>query len=316
MSCLSCWQPAPDDVHYHDRCLVRLLGRPRPPAIPFGLRHLPELGLRLVGRSSLAGVQQKLLVEVRDDRLDVDPAGRLILKPQSDDAGFVAVPENEGVTLALARLVEIRTVDSGLFRLADGTWALLVRRFDRGGDGQRLRFEDFCQLSRRPPKAKYDGSAERCAKIVLTWSAAPRLDLVVLFRRFLFAWWVGDDDLHLKNLGLLENAPYGRFSLAPAYDLVSSRVFPRLENGLAMPVGGKAKNLSVKNWRDFASYCQIPDRLTTKILAAFAAAEAPALDLISRSLLPAAFKEVYSDLIVARTDALTGRAARALRSHS
>ncbi len=314
MTCHICWQPM-NGGRYHGRCLKKLLGTTRVPEVDFGLADFVSLGLKLVGRASLAGVQQKVLVNVAGGRLEVTPTGTFILKPQSDDTAYPAVPENEAATLALARLVGIETATTGLFPLADGTWALLVRRFDRPGASQRLRFEDFCQLSRLPPKAKYEGSAERCAKVLRAFSASPPFDLVRLFRRWLFAWWVGDDDLHLKNLGLLENAPYGKLTLAPAYDMVSSRFYPNLDRGLAMPVGGKKTNLSLRDWREFAEYCELKAPLAEKIIAQVVAAERPALELIGRSLLPAQFKEVYMDLIRHRTDVLTGRVATARREH-
>jgi len=94
---------------------------------------------------------------------------------------------------------------SALVELSDGTLALVVRRFDRIHDGGKLAMEDFCQLAELPPSGKYDGSAERRGKLVARFASEPLLDLLRLYRQFVFTWWVGNGDLHLKNLALLRD---------------------------------------------------------------------------------------------------------------
>ena len=63
--------------------------------------------------------------------------------------------------------------------------------------------EDFCQLAELPPGAKYDASAEQCGRLVKRYASEPLVELLRLYRQLLFAWWVGNGDLHLKNLALL-----------------------------------------------------------------------------------------------------------------
>ena len=76
------------------------------------------------GKMSIQGVQPKLSV-----RLDakagvfviVDQGGRFVLKPQH--ATYPNLPENEGLTMHLAKLCGIEAPVSGIVRSADGTWS-------------------------------------------------------------------------------------------------------------------------------------------------------------------------------------------------
>ena len=76
-------------------------------------------------------------------------------------------------------------------------------RIDGKDDGSKVYQEDFCQLSELPPSAKYDGSGEGCAKIINRFASEPSIDLLRLFEQLVFSWWVGNGDLHLKNLSLM-----------------------------------------------------------------------------------------------------------------
>src|SRR5262249_40106734 len=130
--------------------------------------------------------------------------------------------------------------------------ALLVERFDirRGRKDKRMiALEDFCSLLDLPTSAKYDGTIERTARALRPLSTAPDADLATLLKRALFAWLVADGDMHLKNLALLKIAEPGdeRFRsvrMAPLYDAVTTRVFPRLSHDrMALKLNGKDDNL-------------------------------------------------------------------------
>ena len=68
-------------------------------------------------------------------------------------------------------------------------------------------------------------------------------------KRALFAWLIADGDMHLKNKALLKTAgPRGRqyhsVRMAPLYDAVTTRVFPKLKHDrLALKLNGKDDNL-------------------------------------------------------------------------
>ena len=88
-----------------------------------------------------------------------------------------------------------------------------------------LAMEDFCQLDGRLTEDKYRGSYERCAKIILAYSAQKGLDKTELFIRVVFSFVVGNSDMHLKNFSLIETAEAsGEYILSAAYDMLSTNV--------------------------------------------------------------------------------------------
>ena len=110
------------------------------------------------------------------------------------------------------------------------------------------------------------------------------------------------NDLHLKNFSLLTE-PDGLRRLAPAYDLVCTRlVLPH--DSLALPVGGKEKNLTRRTWLDLAAYCKLPEKAARRILDEQVRALEPSLTLIDRSFLPDRLKEQYAAVVQASTSIL------------
>ena len=66
---------------------------------------------------------------------------------------------------------------------------------------------------------------ERCAKIILAYSAQKGLDKTELFIRVVFSFVVGNSDMHLKNFSLIETAEAsGEYILSAAYDMLSTNV--------------------------------------------------------------------------------------------
>jgi serine/threonine-protein kinase HipA len=250
----------------------------------------------MVGRTTLSGVQRKISVNLSADRQTLQVAlgpGRFILKPQAST--FPELPENELVTLRVAEMAGINIPPCGLLALADGSMAYVARRFDRLESGQKLRQEDFCQLAEYPPKRKYDGSAELCARLVRQYATEPAIESLKLFRQMFFCWWTGNGDAHLKNFSLLIGVD-GIVQLSPAYDLLCTRlVLP--DDHLALPVGGKQDGLRRAHWEEFGKYCGLPDRSIARELARIAAVLDGAIDLVSRSPLSASFRTRYVDLL-------------------
>lgn len=295
--CLACGEAT--DKPYHGRCLVELFGTPEVPAVDAELARLHTLALAMVGRVSVSGVQRKLSVRLTADRATLQIAlgdGHYSLKPQAST--FPNLPENEWVTQRLAALAGLTVPQCALLKLHDGTWAYVVRRFDRRDDGSKRAMEDFCQLSGLPPSGKYDGSAERCGKLVGRHTSEPLIDLRLLYRQFAFSWWVGNGDLHLKNLALIRDDD-GRIRLSPAYDLLNTRlVLP--DDVLAMPVSGKKDNLQIGAWRKLADSFGLGAKAAQRVHDELVATLPAALQLVARSPLPEAMREAYCALLQER----------------
>jgi serine/threonine-protein kinase HipA len=209
------------------------------------------------------------------------------------------LPENEHLTSRLAQLADVDVAPYGIVTLKDGTLAYIARRFDRLPDGGKLRQEDFCQLAEKSPKEKYDGSAELCVRLLRKYASEPLIEILKLYRFFVYAWWTGNGDMHLKNISLLADTN-GIMRLTPAYDLLCTRlVIPN--DTLALTVVGKKDNLDRVDWLAFASYCQLPEKTAVRVLETQSAILEPATELIDRSFLPVDQKQIYKLLIADRT---------------
>jgi serine/threonine-protein kinase HipA len=203
----------------------------------------------------LSGVQIKA-------PMTLDPDGRLspstgtpfthILKP-AGTSGFDALPLVEWIGLALAREAGFAVPATALITMPDGMPpALLVERFDiRAGadDHSLLAMEDLCSVLDLSPDAKYDGTIERVARALRGLSTSPDEDLLILMKRVVFAWLIADGDMHLKNMAVLKvaepgNPAFRSVRLAPVYDTLTTRVFPRLEHDrMALKLNGKDERL-------------------------------------------------------------------------
>jgi serine/threonine-protein kinase HipA len=302
MNCLICLRPS-DPSSYHARCLRRLFGAGAVPDLDLDLAHLHTVALAMVGRTTLSGIQRKISMDLAVERGAlrlVLGAGHFILKPQAQT--FPDIPQNELLTMRLAERVGIDVPACGLVRLRDDSLAYIVRRFDRGHDGRKLRQEDFCQLAERSPKDKYEGSAELCVRLLRRYASEPLVDVLRLYRLMAFSWWSGNGDMHMKNFSLLTGED-GLHRLSPAYDLVCTRLaIPN--DQLALPVGGKRDRLTRQDWLEFARYGGIPERSAQRVLTTMVSTLDECLEMIDRSLLGPPFRKAYGDLLRERARVL------------
>jgi serine/threonine-protein kinase HipA len=172
--------------------------------------------------------------------------------------------------MTLGQAAGLETPAIALIGMPDGMPpALIVERFDirsSADDHRRIALEDICSVLDLPPEAKYDSTIERIARAVRPLSTAPEEDLTVILRRALFAWLIADGDMHLKNLALLKIAAPGADSfesvrMAPLYDAVTTRVFPRLEHDrMALKLDGKDDRLRRADFLRLAATAGIPAR--------------------------------------------------------
>ena len=203
----------------------------------------------------LSGVQIKApMTLAADGRLSpsIGTPFTHILKP-AGTSGFEALPLVEWIGLALARAVGFTVPATALIAMPDDMPpALLVERFDirEGADDHRLlAMEDLCSVLDLSPEAKYDGTIERVARALRGLSTSPDEDLLILMKRVVFAWLIADGDMHLKNMAVLKIAAPGDSAfrsvrLAPVYDTLTTRVFPRLEHDrMALKLNGKDERL-------------------------------------------------------------------------
>ena len=209
---------------------------------------------RYAAHSGVSGAMPKVLVETgpgagAGDRDGREPrhtiqARAYILKFDTEELPGLSL--NEFFCLEAAREAGNDTARARLN--ADGRM-LAVRRFDGADPGSgtgadwRLGFEDLASLNARTARDKYSGSMERdLFRRVGEFSGDRRREnLEALFRLCVTNIAIRNGDAHLKNFALLfEDADRGPFTLAPAYDLVTTTAWIKADM-MALTLGGSKR---------------------------------------------------------------------------
>ena len=208
------------------------------------------------GKISIQGVQPKISVrlDVRNSCFRiVDTGGRYIIKPPHVD--YPEFPENEDLCMRLAAAVGITVPLHALIYSKDKSLTYIIKRFDRTGNKGKLATEDFAQLSGLDRDTKYNSSLEKVA-VLLSYCSFPKIESVRLFRRCLFNYIIGNEDMHLKNYSLITEGD--KTHLAPAYDFLSTttalaqmgKSLDEIEES-ALPIAGKKRKLTRTLWIDY-----------------------------------------------------------------
>jgi serine/threonine-protein kinase HipA len=306
LNCLGCYEALPvppPPGEYHPKCSRRLFGLSGPPRIEFGIGELDELAKSALSRHlGVTGVQPKITLAVRTrsperiSRLTIMGLwGSYILKPPT--SRFPDMPVVEDLTMHMARAAGIETASHGLIRLASGELAYITRRFDRGRKGEKTAVEDFCQLSGLLTEQKYKTSMEKAGKLIADFSGRPGLDVLKFFDIALFSFLTGNADMHLKNFSLLRQ-PDGDYMLAPAYDLLATRLMPVEDpEEMALTVNGRKNRLTRADFEALGRALKINDKALQNSFMRIENALPAVRALIDRSFLPAALRARYESLL-------------------
>ncbi len=195
-------------------------------------------------KMSIQGVQPKLsaILNIQHSKLEiVDINGKYIIKPQHHI--YPQLPENEDLTMKMASICGINTPIHGMIYSKDGTLSYFIKRFDRLGKNSKLPLEDFAQLAEEKRETKYEYSVEKLIKLIDNNCTFPQMEKIKFFKRFLFNFLVGNEDMHLKNYSLITQND--KIELSPAYDFLnSSIVLGKDVAESALTLKGKKKNLT------------------------------------------------------------------------
>ena len=272
------------------------------------LKDLPynsdELRWEAAGRAhklSIQGVQPKLSarLNVKEQTFElVDEKGRFILKPQN--SSYPALPENEDLTMKLARQSGLEVPDHGLIYDRDGVVTYWIRRFDRRGRGDRVPVEDFAQLLGRTRETKYESSLEEVASAIREHCSFPLAEYAKLFRLVVFNFLSGNEDQHLKNFSIIED---GVCRLSPCYDLLNSTIATKSLEETALPLRGKNRNINREDVLDYfgRQVLQLQPALMESILRELASSLVRWPAWIERSFLWPRFKREYEELTRSRS---------------
>ena len=251
---------------------------------------------------SIQGVQPKLSAKL-NLKLGifelVDLRGEFILKPQNPM--FRQLPENEDLSLKMAKKCGIEVPIHGLIFSKDKKLTYFIKRFDRRGRNKKIAVEDFSQLSGETRETKYNSSMEKVVNIIDKYCTFPAIEKIKLFRRTLFNFLIGNEDMHLKNFSLISRND--KIELAPAYDFLNTTIaLNSPQEEIALPLGGEKSNL---NRRLFIEYfgnerLHLNKKTINNVLISIQEAIPSWYELIKDSFLSTDLKSKYNDLLEER----------------
>lgn len=270
---------------------------------------------------SISGAQEKLSALVSDGTIRLIKEGEQgthILKPSPREHFQYRkqIPANEHLTMQIASQVYgIKTAANGLALSKDGQFIYITKRFDVLPNGSKLQQEDFCSLLGRTEETngndfKYEGTYEDIALCIRKYIPAWPVAMEQFFRLVVFNYIYGNGDAHLKNFSVLHRD--GELTLAPAYDLINTRV--HVDGPDFALTGGLSHNLTTSETFDrtlhpcradflaFARLIGMNDRRANRILDSFMEIPDAVNNLIARSFLfDDKTKRLYRRIVEERT---------------
>ncbi len=240
-------------------------------------------------RLSLAGAQSKIPLYMKGEELflpQVCFSSSHILKPPMP--GFKGSVTNEAFCMALATQMKLGVADSFVLprkipskiprKIPCKLPFYVTKRFDRNIVEQtvkRLHQEDFCQALALLPQNKYESeggpSLTDCFRLLENQSSQPLQDRFRLLKWVIFNQLIGNTDAHAKNLSLLFIE--GEVILAPFYDLMCTRIYPKLTENAAMNIGGEKRLdwIWQRHWEQLSHDIGIKPKLVIETVKEFAA---------------------------------------------
>lgn len=220
-------------------------------AFPYSAEEQQREAVQRAAKMSVQGVQPKLsaILNIKKKTFEiVDQKGRFILKPQNNL--FAELPENEDVSMKMAKVAGIEVPMHGMVYSQDGSLTYFIKRFDRVSRDKRVPVEDFAQLMGHSRDTKYNSSMEKVIQVIEKYCTFPALEKIKLFRLTLFNFLVGNEDMHLKNFSLIFRDK--KVELSPAYDLLNTSIAIQSPvEEIALPLRGKKKNLTRRMLVDY-----------------------------------------------------------------
>jgi serine/threonine-protein kinase HipA len=212
--------------------------------LPYTRKEQIQEAQKRMTKMSIAGVQPKLSAQlsIKNKTFQiVDINGSYILKPQL--LNYEEVPENEDVTMKMAKAAGIEVPLHGLIYAKDDSLLYFIKRFDRTGNAGKIHVEDFAQVGGMSRETKYNYSMEKLISLIEQYCTFPMVEKMKLFRRTLFCYLCGNEDMHLKNFSFIYRDQ--KVELSPAYDLLNTTIIlssPSEE--MALPLKGKKSNFT------------------------------------------------------------------------
>ncbi len=251
MSCRICLKNS--DSQYHASCLKQFFTcNGVDPVIPLTSSEFYEMAPENVTGFSISGAQVKMQIKVVNKQLAIcSSGGDYIVKPSPQS--FPQAAENEHVSMRMAMALKFEVPPVALLSFSDNIPVFLIKRFDRISTNndpeqqQKIHQEDVMQamgLAKKTNNSKYEYSYQQVLLDLI--GIAKGLHLAAeFFKRLVFAYLIGNDDLHLKNISLLYTEKGIR--LTPLYDYLSTSLYSVNGTVMALSMLPNSKETSTFN---------------------------------------------------------------------
>lgn len=270
--------------------------------LPYTAAELRQEAANRAKKLSIQGVQPKLsatISVVAQEFKIVDQFGTYIIKPQNDL--FPELPENEDVTMRMAKVFGLDVPFHGMLYAKDGSLSYFIKRFDRYGKGKKLATEDFAQLTGNTRDTKYRFTMEKLIPVIDEFCSFPAIEKADFFKRILFCFVTGNEDMHLKNFSLITKN--GKTTLTPIYDFLNSSIaIKNPEEEIALTLKGKKSDLKAADFVDYYAkeILQLNEKTIATILEQMHNTIPKWKELLEISFLSDKMKEKYLDLLEVR----------------
>lgn len=271
--------------------------------LPYTAAELRQEAANRAKKLSIQGVQPKLsatISVVEQEFKIVDQFGTYIIKPQNDL--FPELPQNEDVTMRMAKVFGLDVPFHGMLYAKDGSLSYFIKRFDRYGKGKKLATEDFTQLTGNTRDTKYRFTMEKLVPVIDEFCSFPAIEKADFFKRILFCYVTGNEDMHLKNFSLITKNE--KTTLTPVYDFLNSSIaIKNPEEEIALTLKGKKSNLKASDFIDYYAKdrLQLNEKTIATILEQMHNAIPKWEELLEISFLSDEMKEKYFNLLEGRT---------------
>lgn len=267
--------------------------------LPYTAAELRQEAANRAKKLSIQGIQPKLSATisiVEQEFKIVDQFGTYIIKPQNDL--FPELPQNEDVTMRMAKVFGLDVPFHGMIYAKDGSLSYFIKRFDRYGKGKKLATEDFAQLTGNTRDTKYRFTMEKLVPVIDEFCSFPAIEKADFFKRMLFCYVTGNEDMHLKNFSLITKN--GKITLTPVYDFLNSSIaIINPEEEIALTLKGKKSNLKASDFIDYYAKerLQLNEKTVNTILEQMHNAIPKWKELLEISFLSDEMKEKYFNLL-------------------
>ncbi len=267
--------------------------------LPYTAAELRQEAANRAKKLSIQGVQPKLSATISVAKQEfkiVDQFGTYIIKPQNDL--FPELPENEDVTMRMAKVFGLDVPFHGMLYAKDGSLSYFIKRFDRYGKGKKIATEDFAQLTGNTRDTKYRFTMEKLVPVIDEFCSFPAIEKADFFKRILFCYVTGNEDMHLKNFSLITNN--GKTTLTPIYDFLNSSIaIKNPEEEIALTLKGKKSNFKATDFIDYYAKdrLQLNEKTVTTILEQMHNAIPKWKELLEISFLSEEMKNKYFELL-------------------